>query len=95
MNSEPASASAPVGTRRAVRELPSLVDRAAGGSSVLISRTGRPLAALISAAEYERLQELESRDDGLRAILRRRGIRITPWTTAKILEALTRLGAGL
>ncbi len=93
MNSEPASASAPVGIRRAVRELPSLVDRAAGGSSVLISRRGRPLA-VISAAEYERLQELESRDDGLRAILRGRGIRITPWTKAKILEALTRLGAG-
>lgn len=92
MNS--ASAPVPVGIRRAVRELPSLVDRAAGGSSVLISRRGRPLAALISAADYERLRELERRDDGLRAILRGRGIPITPWTTPKILEVLTRLGAG-
>lgn len=90
---EPSSPAAPVGIRKAVRELPTLVDQAAAGSSVVISRRGRPLAALISAADLERLRELERRDDGLRAILRGQGIRITPWTTPKILEVLTRLGA--
>lgn len=90
---EPTRPAAPVGIRKAVRELPSLVDQAAAGSSVVISRRGRPLAALISAADLERLRELERRDDGLRAILRGQGIRITPWTTPKILEVLTRLGA--
>lgn len=80
--------------RSAVRELPSLVDREAGGSSVLISRRGRPLTALSSAAEYERLQEFEHRNDGLRAILGGRGIRLTPWRTAEIVEGLTGLGAG-
>lgn len=84
---------APVGIRKAVRELPRLVDRAAGGSSVVISRRGRPLAALISATGYERFQELERRDDGLKAVLRGQGLRITPWTTPKILEVLTCLGA--
>ncbi len=82
----------PVGIRRASRELPTLVDLAADGSSVLISRRGRPLAALISTADYERLQELERRDQGLQAVFRGHGIRIAPWTTPKILEALTRLG---
>ncbi len=83
---------APVGIRRASRELPSLVNQASGGSRVLISRRGRPLAALISTADYERLQELERRDEGLQAVFRGQGIRIFPWTTPKILEVLTRLG---
>ena len=83
----------PVGVRRAVRELPSLIDRAASGSTVLISRRGRPLAALISVADLERFQELERRDDGLRAVLRGQGFRISPWTTPKILEVFTRLGS--
>lgn len=87
------SEAAPVGIRRATRELPGLVDVAAAGSPVVISRRGRPLAALISTADYERLQELERRDEGLQAIFRGQGIRIFPWTTPKILEALTRLGA--
>lgn len=84
---------APVGIRKASRELTSLVDQASAGSPVLISRRGRPLAALISTADYERLQELERRDEGLQAVLRGQGIRISPWTTPKILEVLTRLGA--
>ena len=87
------SDAAPVGIRQASRELPSLVDVAAGGSPVLISRRGRPLAALISTTDYERLQELERRDEGLQAVFRGQGIRIFPWTTPKILEVLTRLGA--
>jgi prevent-host-death family protein len=87
------SDAAPVGIRQACRELPSLVDVAAGGSPILISRRGRPLAALISTADYERLQELERRDEGLQAVFRGQGIRIFPWTTPKILEVLTRLGA--
>ena len=87
------SDAAPVGIRRAIRELPSLVDVAAGGAAVLISRRARPLAALISIADYERLLELERRDEGLQAVFRGQGIRIFPWTTPKILEVLTRLGA--
>jgi prevent-host-death family protein len=87
------SEATPVGIRRASRELPTLVDLAAGGSPVLISRRGRPLATLISTADYERLQELERRDQGLQAVFRGQGIRILPWTTPKILEVLTRLGA--
>lgn len=89
---EPSDA-APIGIRRAIRELPSLVDRVAGGAPVVISRRGRPLAALISTTDYERLQELERRDEGLQAVFRGQGIRIFPWTTPKILEVLTRLGA--
>lgn len=89
---EPSDA-APVGIRRAIRELPSLVDQVAGGAPVVISRRGRPLAALISTAAYERLQELERRDEGLQAVFRGHGVRISPWTTPKILEVLTRLGA--
>ena len=87
------SDAAPVGIRQAIRELPSLVDVAAAGSAVLISRRGRPLAALISTADYDRLLELERRDEGLQAVFRGQGIRIFPWTTPKILEVLTRLGA--
>lgn len=83
----------PVGIRRAIRELPSLVDTAAAGSPVLISRRGNPLAALISAEDLERFRELERRDEGLKAILRGQGLRISPWTTPRILEVLTRLGA--
>lgn len=82
---------APVGLRQAKAELSRLVDDAAAGSSVLISRRGRPLAALISAADLERFRELERRDDGLQAILRGQGLPIVPWTTPKILEVLTRL----
>jgi len=92
MDMEP-SDSAPIGIRRAIRELPALVDQVVEGEPVVISRRGRPLAALISKADYERLQELERRDEGLQAILRGQGIRILPWTTPKILEVLTRLGA--
>ena len=87
------SDAAPVGIRRASRELPSLVDLAAGGSPVSISRRGRPLATLISTTDFERLQELERRDEGLQAVLRGQGIRIVPWTTPKIIEVLARLGA--
>ena len=82
----------PVGLRQAKAELSRLVDDAAAGSSVMISRRGRPLAALISAAELERFRELERRDDGLQAVLRGQGLRVVPWTTPKILEVLTRLG---
>lgn len=89
---EPSDA-APIGIRRAVRELPSLIDQVAGGAQVLISRRGRPLAALISTADFERLRELERRDQGLQAVFKGQGIRIFPWTTPKILEVLTRLGA--
>lgn len=88
-----ASHQAPIGIRRVRSELTSLVDRAAAGSSVVISRRGRPLAALISATDFERFQELQRRDEGLRAVLRGQGLRISPWTTPKILEVLTRLGA--
>ncbi len=83
----------PVGLRKARAELPSLVDRAAAGSTVVISRRGRPLAALISTTDFERFQELVRRDDGLKAVLRGQGFRISPWTTPKILEVLARLGA--
>lgn len=82
---------APVGLRRAKAELSRLVDDAAAGSPVVISRRGRPLAALISATELERFRELERRDDGLQAVFRGQGLRIVPWTTPKILEVLTRL----
>ena len=82
---------APVGLRQAKAELSSLVDHVAAGAQVVISRRGRPLAALISATDLERFKELERRDDGLRAIFRGNGVRIVPWTTPKILEVLTRL----
>lgn len=87
------SDSSPIGIRRAIRELPTLVDQVVAGEPVVISRRGRPLAALISTADYQRLQELERRDEGLQAVFRGQGIRIFPWTTPKILEVLTRLGA--
>ena len=81
----------PVGLRRAKAELSRLVDDVADGSPVVIARRGRPLAALISADEFERFRELERRDDGLKAVLRGQGVRIVPWTTPKILEVFTRL----
>lgn len=87
------SDSSPIGIRRAIRELPTLVDQVVTGEPVVISRRGRPLAALISTADFERLRELERRDEGLQAVFRGQGIRILPWTTPKILEVLTRLGA--
>ena len=87
------TAPSPIGIRRAIRELPALVDQVVAGEPVVISRRGLPLAALISTADYERLRELERRDEGLQAVLRGQGIRILPWTTPKILEVLTRLGA--
>ena len=83
---------APVGIRRARTELPRLVDEASVGSPVVIARRGQPLAALISASELDRFQELERRDEGLRAVLKGRGIGVVPWTTAKILEVVARLG---
>jgi hypothetical protein len=49
------------------------------------------LAALISASELDRFQELERRDEGLQAVLKGRGIGVAPWTTAKILEVVARL----
>lgn len=82
-----------MGLRQARSDLSRLVDDAAQGSSVLISRRGHPLAALISAADLERFRELERRDDGLKAIFRGQGVRIVPWTTPKILEVLTRLAS--
>ena len=88
---ETAGQLSPVGLRQAKAELSSLVDDVAAGAQVVISRRGRPLAALISASDLERFKELERRDDGLRAIFRGNGVRITPWTTPKILEVLTRL----
>lgn len=86
------SAAGPVGIRRAKVELSRLLDLAADGSPVVISRRGQPLAALISSAELERFKELERRDAGLQAILRGRGIPVAPWSTNQILEVLTRLG---
>lgn len=86
------SAVAPVGIRRAKTELSRLVDEAAGSGPVVISRRGQPLAALISSSDLERFQELERRDEGLQAVLKGRGIRIIPWSTPRILEALARLG---
>ena len=88
MDQEQAS---PVGLRRAKAELSRLVDDVAEGSQVVISRRGRPLAALISAADLERFRELQRRDDGLQAVFRGQGLRIDPWTTPTILEELTRL----
>lgn len=82
---------APIGLRRARAELSHLVDDVAEGAPVMISRRGRPLAALISATDLERFRELERRDDGLRAVFRGQGLRIVPWTTPKIIEMLTRL----
>lgn len=81
----------PIGLRRARAELSHLVDDVAEGPPVMISRRGRPLAALISATDLDRFRELERRDDGLRAVFRGQGLRIVPWTTPKILEVLTRL----
>ncbi len=83
---------APVGIRRARAELPRLVDEASEGSPVVIARRGQPLAALISASELDRFQELERRDEGLQAVLKGRGIGVAPWTTAKILEVVAKLG---
>ena len=88
-----ANAAAPVGLRQAKAELSRLVDVAASGSSVVISRRGQPLAALISSEELERFRELERRDDGLRAVFRGQGLPVVPWSTPKILEVLTRLAA--
>lgn len=82
----------PIGLRQAKTELSSLVDKAAEGGAVVICRRSTPLAALISASDYERFQELLRRDEGLHAVLRGKGLRVHPWTTAKILEVLTRLG---
>jgi len=85
---------APVGIRRAKVELSRLVDEAAEGSPVVISRRGQPLAALISPSDLERFRELERRDEGLQAVLKGSGIRVAPWSTAKILEILALLGGG-
>ncbi len=84
----------PIGLRQAKAELSRLVDAAAGGSSVVISRRGRPLAALISSEDLDRFRELQSRDEGLQAIFLGQGLQVTPWSTPKILEVLTRLAAG-
>lgn len=81
-----------MGLRKAREQLPVLVDRASQGSTIILSRRGRPLAALISTADYELFQELTRRDEGLRAVPRGAGLRVSPWTTPKILEVLARLG---
>lgn len=82
---------APIGLRQARAGLSRLVDDVSEGTPVVISRRGRPMAALISAADFERFRELERRDEGLRAVFRGRGFRVAPWTTPKILELLSRL----
>ena len=81
----------PIGLRQAKADLSRLVDDVSEGKPVVISRRGRPLAALISAGELERFRELERRDEGLQAVFRGRGFRVTPWTTPKILEVLSGL----
>ena len=83
---------APVGVRRAKAELSRLIDLAAEGSPVVISKRGQPLAALISSSDLDRFQELERRDEGLQAVLKGRGIPIVPWSTARVLEVVARLG---
>lgn len=82
---------APIGLRKARADLSRLVDDVSEGQPVVISRRGRPLAALISATDLERFRELERRDEGLRAVFRGRGFRVAPWTTPKILEVLSRM----
>lgn len=42
------------------KQLPSLITQAEAGSSVELTRRGRPVAVLISIAEYERLERRRS-----------------------------------
>jgi prevent-host-death family protein len=83
----------PVEIRQLRADLSNLVDRASQGGATVICRRSTPLAALISAADYECFQELLRRDEGLKAVLRGNGVRVSPWTTPKILEVLTRMAA--
>ncbi len=84
-----------MGIRAARARFGPLVDRvAAEGYPVIICRRGEPLVALIPVRDLQRLQELERRDRDLAAVLRGRGFRIDPWTTATALEAVTNLVGG-
>lgn len=60
------------GMRRATEELPTLLDRAARGETVIVKRRGRPAVALIADAELRSMREtlhlLSSPANGLRLL---------------------------
>lgn len=83
----------PIGIRRARADFGGLVDRVADGEYALICRRSTPLAVLLPAIDLESFKELVRREQELDAVLRGRGYVVRPWTTPKILEALTKLGS--
>ena len=80
-----------IGIRQAKAEFSEVIDEVTAGASFMVCRRATPVAVLMSIAEYERFRELQRRDADLKAVLRGKGVGITPWTTPKIIEAVTRL----
>jgi prevent-host-death family protein len=81
----------PMAIRAARGRFGELIDRVARGGYFLILRHSSPLAVLLPAPDYERLAEVGRRDQELAAILRGHGYEVAPWTTATVLETVTRI----
>lgn len=78
--------------RRVRESFGAVVDTVASGRRILVCRRSTPLAVLLPKSDYTALAELEQRDEQLAAVLRGRGVRVDPWTTTNLIEALAKVG---